>query len=600
MGNAGPTQRPLRRRLRALLSGRYLPVVLAILAILMALPSLWVGWVMDDHFHRMTMLGSSRFPEAFGSPMDLFRFFNGDPERTGRVMDIGLLPWWTFKEVKAGFWRPLTVLTHWVDYQLWPELPALMHAQSLLWFGGVVAAVAVLYRRLMGATWVAGLAALLYAIDDAHGMPVGFLANRNVLPASLFGVLALLAHDRWRRDGRRYGAVLGPVLFAVSLLFKEAGLATTAYLFAYALFLDRGTWKQRLTALLPYAAIVVAWRVAWDYQDYGVWGIGPYVDPIAEPLRYAVAVVHHAPLLLLGQWALPPPELSIILEPPAVQMLWVGAVIAVALLALVMIPLVRRDVMARFWAAGMILSLLPICATFPGDRLLFFTGIGAMGLLVQFLSLVFGPTDRRPVALVWRVPAMSFAVLFILVHGVAAPILLPLRAGYPIGTKKFLDQHYVQAPMDRSVEQQDVVIVNPPSPFHAIYLPILRELDNEPVPRHTRILAPGYSAMTVRRPDERTLVIRPERGYLAWVFDRLFRGENHPMLLGERVELTGMTVEVTALTVDGRPAEAAFRFAVPLEDPSLRWLYWKDGAFVAFTLPAVGQAIELPPAIPAL
>ena len=61
-----------------------------------------------------------------------------------------------------------------------------------------------------------------------------------------------------------------------------------------------------------------------------------------------------------------------------------------------------------------------------------------------------------------------------------------------------------------------------------------------------------------------------------------------------------MSAEVTALTADGRSAETTFRFAVPLEAPSLRWLQWKAGVFVPFTLPAIGQEIELRQPNPAL
>jgi hypothetical protein len=89
------------------------------------------------------------------------------------------------------------------------------------------------------------------------------------------------------------------------------------------------------------------------------------------------------------------------------------------------------------------------------------------------------------------------------------------------------------------------------------------------------------------------LVVRPEKGYLAWVADRIFRGMHHPLAVGEKVELMGMTVEITALTADGRPAEAAFRFAVPLEDTSLCWLCYRGKAFEPFTPPAVGESVEI-------
>jgi hypothetical protein len=195
---------------------------------------------------------------------------------------------------------------------------------------------------------------------------------------------------------------------------------------------------------------------------------------------------------------------------------------------------------------------------------------------------------------------MALAIGFLFTHAIVAPILLSLRASAPLGPKRLLEQLLVSTPMDRSVEHQDVVIVNAPVVLHALYLPIIRELNGEPVPRRTRSLAPGYAGVTLHRPDERTLVIRPGRGFLDWDGDQLVRGEHLPMFLGQRVELTGVTVEVTALTPDNRPAEASFSFDVPLEDPSLRWLFWEDGSFVPFTPPAAGETVKLPPALPTL
>ena len=54
-----------------------------------------------------------------------------------------------------------------------------------------------------------------------------------------------------------------------------------------------------------------------------------------------------------------------------------------------------------------------------------------------------------------------------------------------------------------------------------------------------------------------------------------------------------MTVTITSLTADGRPAEATFRFDVPLESPSLLWLCFRGGGFEPFTPPAVGQEAEI-------
>ena len=115
-----------------------------------------------------------------------------------------------------------------------------------------------------------------------------------------------------------------------------------------------------------------------------------------------------------------------------------------------------------------------------------------------------------------------------------------------------------------------------------------------------RFAPPSQSAVAIHRPDARTLLIRPVDGYLGLIYDRLYRNRDYPMSLGERVELTGLTIEVTALTDDGRPAEAAFRFHIPLEDPSLLWLKWEGGSFVSFTPPSVGETVELPAPIPSI
>jgi len=85
-----------------------------------------------------------------------------------------------------------------------------------------------------------------------------------------------------------------------------------------------------------------------------------------------------------------------------------------------------------------------------------------------------------------------------------------------------------------------------------------------------------------------------QRCVLQWV-DRLYR-DSAPMKIGQKIKLIGVTVEITALTDDGRPAEAAFRFAMKLESLLFRWLQWEDGAYVPFALPAVGETVTLPAA----
>ncbi len=583
----------LRSFVRAVLTHRRLWLVAAVLAAVLTLPSLRVGLIFDDYHAKLLMEDSHSPARVLKSPLDMFRLLSGDPRQNVALRDYGFLPWWADEHIKGALWRPIASLTHWADYLLWPDMPALMHAQSILWYALLAAAAALLYRRLMGPTLAAGLAGLLYAADHVHSVPAGFLANRNVLLAGLFGVLCLLAHLRWRQDGWRPGQALAPALLAVSLLAKEEGIATCAYLMAFALVLDEGSWRVRLRTILPYIAVVAAWRACWWYQGYGVSVGGLYVDPLTEPLRYLGTLLHNAPILLLGQMGFPPADVSMILEGSTDRWFCIGAWLFGLLLAVVCWPLLRHDRVARFWAIGMVLALLPASTAIPSDRMLLFVGLGGIALVAQFLVWWFA-ADGRSYRWAWRASAAGLAGLFILFHMVVSPVDLLLRSAAPVGPKRFLERLYLPNPLDPSIERQDLVIVNPPAAFFLMASPLTWAAQSEPMPAHLRILCSSlFRPVDIHRPDERTLMVRPRIGYLFWKADRFWRSNERPIRLGYRVHLPGMTATVTAMEADGRPAEASFIFEVPLEDESLRWLQWKAGQFVPFTPPAVGHSATL-------
>jgi hypothetical protein len=66
------------------------------------------------------------------------------------------------------------------------------------------------------------------------------------------------------------------------------------------------------------------------------------------------------------------------------------------------------------------------------------------------------------------------------------------------------------------------------------------------------------------------------------------------MAIGRQIELGFVTVEITAMTEDARPAEAAFHFSMDLQSPHFRWLQWSDEGYVPFAPPAVGETVTLP------
>ena len=550
----------MRERLEVLLTRRLLPVVLVVLSLALCLPSLNTGWQQDDLNHRLILLGHEDPMGKAVSPFNLFDFLDGDAAYTSALIDGGALPWWTLDTLRLSFWRPLASLSHWMDYRLWPHSGLLQHAHNLFWFGLLISLAVLLYRRLLGNIWPAGLAGLFYALDDAHGLPAGWLANRNALLAVSFGLLAIHVHDRWRRSGWTPGALLGPICLAAGLLSAEAAVGACAYLFAYACFIESGDKWKRLRTLLPYALVAGVWMAYYSIEGYGARGSAFYVHPGDDPLGFMIALGERIPILLLDQWAF---------------------------------PLLKNDRFARFWAAGMVLSLLPICATAPHGRLLFFVGLGAFGLLAMWLtgrseSAVWVPSSRM-----WRLSAKIITVIFVVVHVVLAPLLLPFNTLMAASAEPHIQGASETLPLDAEIVDQDFILVNPLSALFPIYIPAVRLLRDETIPRRVRILAPDAMAVRITRTDAHTLSIRAE--YLATLLDGVFRDTSNPFAQGERIDLSGLSITITDVTSGGRPLEASFTFAVPLEDPSLRWFEARSGGgFNSFTPPGVGNTISLP------
>ena len=181
--------------------------VAAFLAAALTLPSLNNGLGIDDHMYRARVLEGW---DAARSARDLFLYADPDrPAQAREAMARGELSWWAAPRLRWRFFRPLAQIVHHVEFRLAGRGgERLMHLHSVLWMAALAALVTVLYRRLLAPAWVAGLAAIFYAIDHGHGFTVGWLANRCMLMAAVFAVLCLIAHDRWRRDGWRPGAVL--------------------------------------------------------------------------------------------------------------------------------------------------------------------------------------------------------------------------------------------------------------------------------------------------------------------------------------------------------------------------------------------------------
>lgn len=566
--------------LKKILGARWAPAFAIGLGIALSLPSLSMGLTADDWIQKLIAVGPA-LPGLVRRPLDYFTFADGIPAHMQALVDQGVFPWWSDLTVKLAFFRPLTALTHALDWTLFPSHVWLMHLHSVGWFGLALVAAAFAYRRLLSPAWLATLALGLYAVDHVHGPAIGWIANRSALVTVALGLPALALHASHRRDGWRPGAWLAPLSLLAGLCAGEAALSVAAFLLAYALTMEEGPLPPRLLRLWPYALVVVGWRLVYHHLGYGASGSGLYLDPVADRADFLRALPGHAAALITAQFAFPPSELTIVwsvVSPRLPPIMKVYALVMVALMAWVLWPTVQRHRVARFFALGLLLATPPVCATLPSDRLLCFVSFPAMGLIARFLA-----DESRD----WR---RWFAGGFVVLHLILAPPLLALRVRSMAIVDLMLDRANETIPATPDVTHQTVVLMNPPSDVFTNYVQFTRAATGQPRPAQLRWLATGANGVELVREDATTLRVRRPGGFLQNRSERMFRSAHAPLVAGQHIDLPGMRIELLA------PDEARVHFALPLEDASFTWMRWLgDRGYVPATPPAIGTTLLLAP-----
>lgn len=599
------------------LAHRYLLHFLAVGAILVMLPALKTGLVADDLMQRSVEVRPSQLPPRMhetGNPADsgsfptvLFDLFglNRNPQYMDLMKNYGTLPWWTPDGFKLSLCRPVAAFTHWLDYRLFPGSPALMHAHNIAWFAAVVFLLTIVYRKLMGAGWAAGLAALLFLLDGYTYFPVMFVANRGFIMALFFGLLCLYEHHQWRSTKSRSALELSMLFLALSLFSEEGGAQTFAFILAYALMIEPGSLRSRVATVLPSVLVLVTWRIVYIFSGYGLSHEGLfYVDPLNEPFEFARELAPRMMLVLGGQLTSVPPEILFVVKPslhPAIIALY-GVFVIAALVAF--LPWVRRDKMAAFWFTVMLLAAIPESSLVPLSKNFGFVAVGAYGFIASFIAGLMTRPSRLPEGLAYRILASSACVLLILAHvpGAIAERVVMVKA------ISFLFAQLNQSPRDwPGIENENVIVINYPCPLGSAYVPAYKAYFHQPLPRTLRVLVPGCTRFNVQRTDDKTLVIRSQGPdifscddvghiHIAYCFAtcNLLLTAPH-CKKGDRYDLGGLTVEVLETDAADLPCRVAFRFDTSLDSPDFRWLWfdWRTFSAPPFKMPAIGQSVTL-------
>ncbi|HWB75342.1 MAG TPA: hypothetical protein VG755_10305 [Nannocystaceae bacterium] len=532
----------------------------AVLALLGCVPALFSGLAADDFVHA-AVLGDPAIPDA--------AMFDASALEITR-------PWWTDPDWHASFFRPLTVATHQLDHLLWPDAPWAMHLVSLGCYAALVLATAAVLRELGGPRWAMGLALWMFALDDAHASTVAWIAARGTILAAVFGMLTLALHIRSRR---RRGALPFVALssFVLALASSEVAVCALGYLIAYTRFVEPGT-RKRWWAIAPYLAVASAWLVTRALLGFGTGGTGLYVEPWSDPLGFAVLMGPRVALLVASVLGVPLMLDPLAFFPGAELAAGLLSVCALLVLARLLVPVLRDDAIARCFALGMVLSAIPLATTVPQDRHTLLLGLGAFGLVSRVaLALADGRLRSRMLrAIAW---------IWIGLHAVLGPLLLPLRSWTPAVLRQFTELTARGLP---EVVDEPTVLFAAPSDLHIMYTRALRRMQGRAHPDRFHTLYTGAFPVEVVRAGPRTLELRAA-GWSAAPMNRLFRAA--PMRSGATFATSDFDAEVVATDAAGRATVVRFSFPCVLENCAIRWSSWAGDHSVASQPPREGESL---------
>ena len=180
---------------------------------------------------------------------------------------------WSFTTFHAGYWQPLTWMSHALDCRIFGLNPAGHHYTNLLLHAVNAVLLFLLLRRATGFTWSSLLVASLFALHPVNVESVAWAAERKNVLSMLFFLLALLAYDRYARTRRQYLYWSVTLLFALGLMAKP----------------------QIVT--LPFVLLL------WDYWPLQRMGAAPVAEaspPPCAPRSFSFLLWEKTPLFVLA------------------------------------------------------------------------------------------------------------------------------------------------------------------------------------------------------------------------------------------------------------------------------------------------------------
>ncbi|WP_147439685.1 hypothetical protein [Corallococcus sp. CA049B] len=561
-------------------------------AVLLSLTMLNTGWMFDDYVWLGVWDNLPQPTPLANTHFDVYRTATGIPEHTSQMAHAGIFPWYVEPGVKLAFFRPLGSALFGLDHLLYNRVAVAYHVHSLLWYVGLVALVALLFRRILP-TGIAGLALVLFAVNGSHGAAVGWLSYRVLLVSMLFAVLGFWLHIEWR-ERQRKGALAGSLIaFALGLASAETTLIMIPYVLAYEAFAGPGKPSERLKALIPFSALMAAFLTMYKVLGYGAARQDTHLDLAGAPVQWFLAMFERVPAAIAGLTLSAPNDY--ILDPSYVgtfQVLGLVGLVFFALLLWGVWPLVEpaERKTLKWLLVGSFASTWLGSSPLAGARTLIVPSLGMAVALAVILRAAWQGRALKPRA----GAVLAGAAVMAVIHIAGAPYVWWQTAtvySEVDAMSKRVHDRYTEAFDLKQLPGQRVVVLNAPNGTVGIYGSVQWWSTGMPLPRNWWVLSykSGEQHVTRTGPNSLELSLPKGQHYLNLLEERIYRGKNWPVKQGQEFDVGGMKARIEEADAEG-PTRISFTFDVPLDDPSLKLVHWRNRKVVPWVPPALGGA----------
>ena len=127
---------------------------------------------------------------------------------------------WAFKNISAGFWFPLTWLSHMLDCQIFGLNPGGHHFTSLLLHSMNSLMLFYLFNKITRAFLPSLLVASIFAFHPLHVEPVAWASSRKDVLSTFFWILTMWSYIRYVKQGGAKAYLLVVLCFLLGLMSK--------------------------------------------------------------------------------------------------------------------------------------------------------------------------------------------------------------------------------------------------------------------------------------------------------------------------------------------------------------------------------------------